>query len=117
MTPFGAKVRALRAARGETLKDMAEELHISAAYLSALEHGHRGRPRANLVRQICDHFELIWDDAEALQRLARRSHPRVVIDTAGLTPAHTELANALAEKIVSLDEATAKRLIEAVEKG
>jgi transcriptional regulator with XRE-family HTH domain len=117
MTPFGAKVRALRAARGETLKDMAEELHISAAYLSALEHGHRGRPGANLVRQICDHFELIWDDAEALQRLARRSHPRVVIDTAGLTPAHTELANALAEKIAKLDEATAKRLIEAVEKG
>lgn len=117
MTPFGAKLRALRAERGQTLKEMAAALKVTPAYLSALEHGHRGRPRANLVRQICDHFELIWDDAEALQRLARRSHPRVVIDTAGLTPAHTELANALAEKIATLDEATAKRLIEAVEKG
>ena len=69
------------------------------------------------MRQICDHFELIWDDAEALQRLARRSHPRVVIDTAGLTPAHTELANVLAQKIANMDEATAKRLVDEVEKG
>ena len=43
--------------------------------------------------------------------------PRVVIDTAGLTPAHTELANALAEKIGDLDEAAVRRVIEVLEKG
>ncbi|HSR55325.1 MAG TPA: helix-turn-helix transcriptional regulator, partial [Alphaproteobacteria bacterium] len=44
MTPFGAKVRELRRQRGVTLKRMAEDLQLSPAYLSALEHGHRGRP-------------------------------------------------------------------------
>ena len=39
MTPFGAKLRQLRADRDITLKQMAEGLQISAAFLSALEHG------------------------------------------------------------------------------
>jgi len=42
MTPFGQKVRNLRDQRGITLKKMATDLHVSSAYLSALEHGHRG---------------------------------------------------------------------------
>jgi hypothetical protein len=40
-----------------------------------------------------------------LQRLAESSHPRVRIDTSGLSPAATELANALAETIDRLDDA------------
>ena len=104
MTPFGEKVRSLRAQHGVTLKDMAAELHISSAYLSALEHGKRGRPSQGLVRQICEYFELIWDEADALLRLAERSNPRVVVDTAGLSPEATELANRLAADIARLDE-------------
>jgi transcriptional regulator with XRE-family HTH domain len=104
MTPFGAKLRELRAARGITLKQMAEGLQISSAFLSALEHGKRGRPSPILVRQICGFFHIIWEDAEELERLARISHPRVVVDTAGLSPKATELANTLAERIGELDE-------------
>ena len=114
MTPFGRKVRALRAARGLTLKKMAQDLMISEAYLSALEHGRRGRPGSGLLQQICQYFELIWDDAEELNRLARRSHPRVVVDTAGLSPEATEFANLLAERIDNLSEATIERLLAAL---
>ena len=42
MTPFGERVRDLRAEVGVTLKQMALALEVSPAYLSALEHGHRG---------------------------------------------------------------------------
>jgi transcriptional regulator with XRE-family HTH domain len=104
VTPFGAKVRTLRAAHGVTLKDMAAELQISSAYLSALEHGKRGRPSQGLVRQICEYFELIWDEADALLRLAEASNPRVVVDTAGLSPEATALANRLAADIGTLDQ-------------
>ena len=83
---------------------MAQDLRLSAAYLSALEHGRRSRPSTGLVQQICAYFGLIWDDAEELERLARLSHPRVVVDTAGLSPAKTELANLLAERIRTLPE-------------
>ena len=99
MTPFGARLRALRAADGMTLRALAARLEVSPAYLSALEHGKRGAPSAGLVHQVCEAFGLIWDDAEALARLARLSHPRVVVDTAGLTPEQTALANRIAQDI------------------
>ena len=95
MTPFGARLRALRAAANMTQKQLAARLEISAAYLSALEHGRRGAPGSGLVHQLCDTFGLIWDEAEELAQLARLSHPRVVVDTAGLTPEQTALANRL----------------------
>ncbi|MEO9900076.1 MAG: helix-turn-helix transcriptional regulator [Nisaea sp.] len=104
MTPFGAKIRELRAARGVTLKQMATALQVSSAYLSALEHGKKGRPTVGLIHQICQYFGLIWDDAEDLKKLAKHSNPRVVIDTAGLSPKATELANTLAVRIRDLDD-------------
>ncbi|MBL8837422.1 MAG: helix-turn-helix transcriptional regulator [Alphaproteobacteria bacterium] len=106
MTPFGAKIRELRRARGVTLKQMAAALELSPAYLSALEHGQRGRPTKALVVQICEYFHLIWDDYEEMHRLARLSHPRVVVDTRGLSPEATETANLLAERIAELDAGT-----------
>ncbi len=99
MTPFGERLRALREARGITQAELAAALHVSPAYLSALEHGHRGRPSAGLVHQVNEFFGLIWDDAEEMVRLARLSHPRVVLDTAGLSPEATALANRLAAGI------------------
>jgi transcriptional regulator with XRE-family HTH domain len=99
MTPFGARLRALRAARDVTLKQLAEALQVSAAYLSALEHGKRGAPSAGLVHQVNEYFGLIWDEADDLSRLARLSNPRVTVNTAGLTPEQTALANRLAQTI------------------
>ena len=106
MTPFGARLRMLRRARRVTLKEMAAHIQVSSAYLSALEHGHRGRPSAGLVHQVNEFFGLIWDEAEQLSELARLSHPRVTLDTAGLTPEATALANRLAEGIHRLSPQT-----------
>lgn len=111
MTPFGAKLRELRAQRGLTLKQMAADLQLSPAFLSALEHGRRGRPSPVLLIQICQYFHRIWEDAEELERLAQLSHPRVTVDTAGLDPEATELANLLAERIDTLDPALVRRML------
>ncbi len=86
MTPLGQKMRELREARGVTLKEMAKALNVSSAYLSALEHGKRGKPTWMLLQRIIHYFNVIWDEAEELQRLAELSDPRVTIDTAGLDP-------------------------------
>lgn len=102
MTPLGAKLRLLRAQRGVTLKDMARELNVSAAYLSALEHGHRGKPTWFLLQRIIAYFNVIWDEAEEIQRLAEVSDPKVTIDTSGMNPEATELANQLARNIAKL---------------
>jgi transcriptional regulator with XRE-family HTH domain len=105
MTPFGERIRALRAERGVSQKEMAAAIGVSPAYLSALEHGRRGVPSWTLIQKMIGYFNIIWDDAEELQRLAETSHPRVRIDTSGLSPAATALANLLAENIERLDEA------------
>ncbi|MGB8181959.1 MAG: helix-turn-helix domain-containing protein [Stellaceae bacterium] len=111
MTPFGTKLRAIRAERGIRLKDMAATLGVSAAYLSALEHGRRGRPTHAMVVSICAQLGIIWDDADELMRLARISHPRITVDTAGLSAEATELANLLAERIRKLPPAQVTRLL------
>jgi transcriptional regulator with XRE-family HTH domain len=106
MTPFGARLRALRRQRRVTLKQLAAHLQLSSAYLSALEHGHRGRPSAGLVHQVNEFFGLIWDEAEELGDLAKLSQPKVTLDTAGCTPEATALANRLADQIRRLTPRT-----------
>ena len=116
MTPFGDRMRKLRAERGITLKDMADGLGVSSAYLSALEHGKRGRPGWHLIQRILTFFNIIWDDAEDVVRLARISHPRITIDTSGLNPRATELANRLADDIGRLDAAALDELISVLDR-
>jgi transcriptional regulator with XRE-family HTH domain len=114
MTPFGEKLRLLRQQRAITLKDMAKALHVSPAYLSALEHGKRGRPSWHLVQGVIAYFNVIWDEAEDLVALARLSHPRITIDTAGLSPRATELANHLAQDIGKMPEEQIERVLKAI---
>ena len=104
MTPFGQRIRKLRRDRGLSLKTMAYDLGVSAAYLSALEHGKRGTPTWSLVQRIITYFNIIWDEAEELVQLAQISDPRVVVDTAGLNAETTELANVFARQVAFLSE-------------
>ncbi len=95
-------MRAMRAERNVSLKQMAEALDVSSAYLSALEHGKRGKPTWFLLHRMIAYFNVIWDEAEELQRLAEISDPKITIDTAGLAPEATELTNYLARDIAKL---------------
>ena len=115
MTPFGEKLRVIRAARGLALKDMAAGLQVSPAYLSAMEHGRRGKPSRRFVHRVCQFLGIIWDEAEELQRLADLSHPRVVVDTAGLSVKATLFANLLADRIAGLEEDKLDRLLREVD--
>ena len=111
MTPFGEKLRLLRHERSVKLADMAKALNVSSAYLSALEHGKRGRPSWHLVQGVIAYFNIIWDDAEELVKLARVSHPRITIDTAGLDPKATELANKLSQRIGRLEQESIAKIL------
>ena len=50
-----------------------------------------------------------------MQRLADLSHPRVVVDTAGLSSNATLLANRLSERIADLSEEDIQELLERIE--
>lgn len=111
MTPFGERMREMREERGVTQKEMAAALGVSPAYLSALEHGRRGVPSWPLIQKIVGYFNVIWDEADDLQRLAAASHPRVGVDTANLSPQATLLANRLAAAIGWLSQADIAELL------
>ena len=84
--------------------------HI-ARPLERFEHGKRGRPGWHLIQRIIAYFNIIWDEAEEVTRLARISHPRITIDTSGLNPLATELANRLADDIGKLEPQTLNELL------
>ncbi len=111
MTPFGERLREMRAKRGIQLKEMAAAIGVSAAYLSALEHGRRGKPGFALMQAIIAYFNVIWDEADELKRLADLSDPRVTVDTGGLDPRATLVANRLAREIATLTERDLERLL------
>jgi len=109
-------MRKLRRERGVALKEMAAAIGVSPAYLSALEHGKRGRPGWHLIQRIIAYFNVIWDEAEDVARLARISHPRISIDTSGLSPKATELANRLADEIGKLDPAALDEMLAVIDR-
>ncbi len=115
MTPFGLKMRSLRAKRGLTLQDQGDFLGVSSAYISALEHGKRGRPSPAFVDQICVWLELIWDEAELLKYLAQMSHPAPTVQTASLPPEATFLANLLAQNIDRLSPQECRQIFEGLQ--
>ena len=116
MTPFGAKLREFRKARNLTLAEMAKSIGVSSAYLSALEHGKRGRPSWHLVQGIISYLNIIWDEAEDLVRLSRLSHPKVTINTAGLSIAGTVSMGSMPEG-VAFSRAEMNQLLDLADKG
>lgn len=104
LTPFGIRIRELREERGVSQKEMAASLGVSAAYLSALEKGRRGKPSWEFLQRIIGYFNVIWDDAEELERLAAYSDPKVLVNTEELSAEATDLANTLALRIGELSK-------------
>ena len=117
MTPFGTALRELRRKRGVTQRALAEAIGVTPAYLSALEHGQRGRPSFELLQRIVGFFNIIWDEAEELFRLADASHPKVSLDTSGLPASYTAFANRLAAQIRTLPADVIDEMDAALEKA
>lgn len=112
MTPFAEALKELRRRKGVTQRDLALAIGVSPAYLSALEHGKRGKPSFDLLQRIAGYFHIIWDEADDLFMTAASSHPKVTLDTSGLPADYTLLANRLAKEIRSLSP----DMVQAIEK-
>jgi transcriptional regulator with XRE-family HTH domain len=117
VTPFAEAVRKLRERKGVSQKQMASAIGVSPAYLSALEHGRRGKPSFDFLQRVAGYFNIIWDEAEELFSLAGASDPRVVLDTSGLAPEYTALANRLARDIRHLPSDVIEELQAVLEKS
>ena len=117
MTPFGELVRKIRASRGLTLKQHAASVGVTPAYLSALEHGHRGFPTRNMTDRIITALTAGPVERQAIEQALKFSRPKVSVDTAGLSPLATEVANRMAGNISSMSEDELRMLLQVFRKS
>ncbi len=78
LTPFGKALRKYRIDRDKLLKDMAEGVGVSPAFLSAVESGRKGIPDS-LVGRIADWMNLDLVERNELQAAADLSAPAAQI--------------------------------------
>ena len=74
-------LRHLRVDKGISLKEMAEQLGVSSAFLSAIENGKKQMPE-NLMKKICEIFKI---DRLSLMNAVLRSRKKITVDLSVLT--------------------------------
>lgn len=81
VTAFGKALRKKRIDCSEVLADMAANLGVSAAFLSAVEHGKRSIPK-NFIERICEKYNLSAEQREELELAQAQSKDALVISFA-----------------------------------
>ena len=104
LTAFGKEVRKLRIDRNETLRQMADAMNASPAFLSAVETGAKPLP-AGFVERVAKHFEADEALKRKLEEAAKMSQTKVQINLVNSSEQDRTLALAFARKLPTLTEA------------
>ena len=111
LTPFGKTVRKLRIDKGELLKDLAEAIGVSSAFLSSMETGRKPIP-VKVVEHIADHYSLEGKKRDELFKQGSESRVEINIGLDGVGLRKRELATAFSRKFDELStEEVAKLLL------
>lgn len=108
-TKFGKFLRKLRIDKGMVIRDMAETLGVSPAYLSAIELGKRAIPDL-FVDNLCNAFKLTNDERRDALQLADMSQLSIKIDLTDTEDANRETMLAFARKFKELDDEQLNKL-------
>jgi len=103
LTPFGKELRKLRIDRELTLGDLAKQLDVSAAFLSAVETGRKKVPEG-MVKDIAAKLKLSGADLTRLKEAAEGSPVTVRIELSGADTQSRKLAVAFARQFKSLTD-------------
>ena len=103
LTEFGKVLRKLRINRQEILKDMADTLKVSSAYLSAVETGKRRIP-TDWVSRISESYSLSQDEQSELQYAADISTPDVTISLNGALTARGDAVLSFAKALDGMSD-------------
>ena len=99
MTEFGKVLRIIRINSGDSAKEMAEKLGISAPYLNAIENGRRDIPNG-LAETVISVYSLSERDQSNLREALVSSKDRVKIDLTELGEKKRRVILALAQDVV-----------------
>lgn len=110
LTEFGKALRKLRIDRNEYIKDMAEKLYISVAYLSAIETGKRTIPE-NLVGRIGRAYFLTEGEIADLNLLKAKSDKEVRISLVRKNKTQIEVILRFAECVGKMDKEKLDKIV------
>lgn len=114
-TAIGDYLRKLRLANGEVLKDMAEKLGVSSAFLSAVEHGKKKVP-ANWDEKLRGIYHLSDVEMEHFNKAIMESRDTIELNIKDSHPQNRELAISFARQFDSIDEETSKEIMTILKK-
>ena len=79
ITKFGEYTRDLRIEEEENLRDMAEKLGVSSAFLSAVENGNKKIPK-DWLEKISDIYNLTLEKKNQLKEIFRRINNFIILN-------------------------------------
>lgn len=108
-TSIGKYLCGLRISNGETLKDMAEKLGVSSAFLSAVENGKKKTPEA-WKEKLKNLYSLNEEQVSAFETAFIESSNIIELDISDVSLNSRRLAVTFARYFETLDEETAQKI-------
>ena len=116
LTELGKILRKIRIDRQELLRDMADTLGVSAAYLSAVENGKRKAP-VIWAEKIIQSYDLDFDEAKQLRIAHDESQDEIRISLQQITARQRSTALSFAKALEGLSDDELEKIMKVVQKG
>ena len=114
ITSFGKELRKLRIDHEEILKDMADRLGVSSAFLSAVEVGKKNIPEG-WPQKIAIIYKLTPDEERHLLSCARESIRSIKIDLSSVGNLQHRTALVFARDFNNMSDETAERILQLIQ--
>ena len=110
ITKIGDFLRKLRLDNQQIMKDMAEVLGVSSAFLSAVENGKKSMPDSwcNILKES---YKLSDDDVDNLRQAAMESQKSISLNLQSASPSNRQLAVSFARQFDSMDADTSQKIL------
>ena len=116
LNAFGRWLRKFRIDNGLLLRDMAQTLEVSSAFLSALETGRKNIPDG-IVEKLSDGYHLNAEDRSSLLASVAQSKRNLKLGLEDATMEARNLAFAFAKRFHSLNAEDREQILKILSKG
>ena len=116
LTAFGKFCRKIRIDHGEIMKDMAEKLGVTSAFLSAVETGKRNAPETWL-ESLVELYKLTEEQFRELREAFGTSKSDVKFDLRGKSDEDRKVVMAFAREFTSLNEEEKQKILNMLNKN
>lgn len=115
MTKLGDFLRKLRLQKQQILKDMAETLGVSSAFLSAVENGKKNMPDS-WYPILQEKYSLNDNDMDSLKQAAMESQKTISLNLKNASSSSKQLAVSFARQFDEMDEITSQQILNILNK-